>query len=234
MYELRRGDFTSPHGHRVVMEYRDGTNDWNTLNASLNQDEYKIPQGLTDTALDVGGYLGSVGIGLAIDNPGLRVVIVEPVPPNVELIRRNIGLNNLDTRVQLLQGAAGHDTELVEVWYGYVGTEAAEHHAFVGNSDLAYDNGGELPHHTATYGAFSLKELVSLYGPISYLKVDTEGAEWAFLDSPSIGEVPLIVGEWHPVRGHTLGDMLALLNKTHIVTFTGPQTGPGGFSAVRR
>ena len=234
MYELREHGFRTPHGHDARMTYRLETNDWNTLWASLNEDEYGLPAGISGTAADIGGYVGSVGIALALDNPGLRVVIVEPVPPNADIIRTNIAMNGLTDRVTLIEGAAGKGGEPVTVWYGYTGTVSAEHHAFVGNSTLAYDDGAMLPHETAEYEAIGLDDLVAEYGELAFLKIDTEGAEWAFLDSPALSEVETCVGEWHPVRGHTMGDLLALLDPTHVVTFSGPQGGPGGFRAVRK
>jgi FkbM family methyltransferase len=233
-YDQTASEFRTPGGHPVVMHYRLGTNDFNTLYASLDEDEYDLPLGLTGTALDIGGYLGSVGIALALDNPGLRVVIAEPVPPNADLIRRNIKQNGLGNRVSLLQGAVGAGGETVEVFYGYRGNPSVEHHAFVGNSTLAYDSPGELAHETATYTAVGLSELVEDYGPIRFLKIDTEGAEWAFLESPAVAQVKTIAGEWHPVRGHVQSDIVDLLGATHRVTFSGPDSGPGGFRAERR
>lgn len=232
-YELVEAPFRTPHGRPVSMAYRHGTNDYNTLFASLDMDEYKLPSGLTGTALDIGGYLGSVGIALALDNRDLRVVIVEPVPPNAELIRRNIALNELSDRVSLIEGAVGRGGESVDVWYGYTGSESLEHHAFVGNSTLAYET-MVLEHDTVTYEAIGLADLIAEYGLPEFVKIDTEGAEWEFLDTRSVALVKTIVGEWHPVRGHAQGDMLALLDATHVVTFDGPQAGPGGFRAVRR
>lgn len=234
MYDVRQHEFLTPHGHTVTMSLRQGTNDWNSLWSTLNEDEYHLPTGLSGIAVDVGGYLGSVGIALAVDNPGLRVIIVEPVPPNCDLIERNIADNALGERVTLIRGAAGKGKESVEVWYGYTGTVSLEHHAFVGNSTLAYDDGGKAPHESVTYKATSLSSLVKAYGDIAFLKIDIEGGEWAFLDSPALPRVATIVGEWHPVRQHVLGDLLTLLEPTHSVTFTGPQAGPGGFEAVRR
>jgi len=233
MYAPTQRAFTTPGGHRVMMHYRRDTNDYNTLNASLDGDEYQVPSGLTGTAIDVGGYLGSVGIALAADNPGLRVVIIEPVPPNAELIRQNIDANGLSERITLVVGAAGKGGETVDVWYGYTGSESLEHHAFVGNSTLAYDSAPQ-DHQTSTYKAISLASLVKAHGPISLLKIDTEGAEWAFLDSPAVKDVDIFLGEWHPVRGHTSADLIALLDATHEVTLNGPEGGPGGFRAVRR
>jgi FkbM family methyltransferase len=232
--ETRQHGFRTPGGHEARMTYRVGTNDWNTLWASLNEDEYRLPRGLSGRAVDVGGYLGSVGIALALDNPDLAVTIIEPVPPNVDLIRENVALNGLGDRVTVIAGAVGKGGESVDVWYGYTGTEAAEHHGFVGNSTLAYDaNHKMLPHETVTYTAIGLRDLIAEYGPLEFVKVDTEGAEWAFL-SGDLSVVKTIVGEWHPVRGHTQDDLAAILVRTHDVTFTGPDEGPGGFWATCR
>ena len=237
-YALLEGVWLTPGQRPVRFHYRAETNDWNTISSTMHpHDEYAIPQGIRGVAVDLGAYLGSVAIGLALDNPDLRVIAVEPVPPNAELIRRNIETNGLQDRVQLIQGAIGAPSDdEITVWYGYRGNMTAEHHAFVGNSTLAYDNGGELEHEEAVYRRISLSDLVELAGGhIDWLKIDTEGGEWAFLsDRDALDKVGTITGEWHPVRGHVIGDVLALLDPTHIVTFSGPQTGPGGFIATRK
>lgn len=230
MYALEQGSFRTPGGHAVVMMYRKDTNDWNTLNATLDQDEYALPRAMTGTALDVGGYLGSVGIALALDNPELSVTIVEPVPPNADLIDRNLALNDLIDRITLIRGAVGKGGEQVEVWYGYKGSESAEHHAFVGNSSIAYDNGGRFEHDTTEYVAIGLEAFL----PVDYLKIDCEGGEWAFLDSTAVGKIGTIVGEAHSVRGHKGGDITALLAATHEVTLIGNPEGTCEFRAVRR
>lgn len=231
MYELSEGRWRTPGGHEVRSFLRAGTNDWNTQNAIFGG-EYPIPRGNKGTAVDIGAYLGGVAMAYALDNPEARVIAIEPVPPNAELIRRNLELNGLTERVTLVEGAVSGNHNPVSVWYGYRGTESAEHHAFVGNSTLAYDNGGMLPHEEATYTPVTLSDL-TVTGDIEWLKIDTEGAEWEFLTGP-VERVATIVGEWHPVRGHTLADMASLLGETHVVTFSGPQTGPGGFVAARR
>jgi FkbM family methyltransferase len=230
MYEVVAGSFTTPAGNGLTMLYRSGTNDWNTLNATLDQDEYKLPSGQSGVALDVGGYLGSVGIALAKDNPEMRVTIIEPVPPNAEMIRRNIALNNLGDRVTLIEGAVSGDHEPVSVWYGYRGNETAEHHAFVGNSTLAYDNGGALEHEEVTYKPYTLADL----GPFDYLKIDCEGGEWSFLDTPDVARVGVIFGEAHCVRGKKGGDIATLLAATHDVTIEGDAESTCEFRAVRR
>lgn len=233
-YAVREGVFRTPRGLPVRFRYREGTNDWNTLTACLNEDEYGLRDlpPLTGSAADLGGYLGAVGIALAADNPTLRVLIVEPVPDNVELTRWAVEANRLDARIVVEQGAIG-DGSVVEVRYRYSGTETAVHHAFVGNSSLSYDHGGFLPHHVVSYPSLTPADIVERIGTPAFVKMDTEGAEWAFL-AAGAALLPLVVGEWHPVRGYTRGDLLALLADTHEVTFTGPEAGPGGFRAVAR
>lgn len=227
--------FRTPRGRTVDMVIREGTNDWNTLNACMTEDEY----GLADwhgsgVALDIGGYLGGVGIALAVDNPALRVVIVEPVPLNAALIRKNIDGAGVSDRVSLVEGAVGDGSD-VTVMFNYTGSESMEHHAWVGNSTLAYED-SRHGHESLTYRSVTLRDLIRDAGAerISLCKIDTEGAEWAFLDSTAVALVDEFRGEWHPVRGHVQTDMLALLGGTHDVTFDGPEAGPGGFRAVTR
>lgn len=213
------------------MHYRVGTNDWNTLTASLNEDEYDLPTDLRGVAIDVGGYLGSVGIALALDNPGLRVVIIEPVPDNLMLIERNIRLNGVD-HILLIEGAVG-DGSFVDIGYAYRGSDVLEHHAYVGNSTLA--DGADAPHETVRYHSMTLNELVASWGPIAYMKLDTEGAEWDFLDPyGDLDQVQTIVGEAHAVGGHKGGDIVGLLERTHDVTLSGDPEGTCGFRATLR
>ena len=228
MYEVRESVWRTPGGHEVRSLIRDGTNDWNTQNAIFADDEYGIPSGQSGVAIDVGAYLGGVSIAYALDNPEARVIAIEPVPPNVELIRQNIALNGLEGRILVIAGAVG--TGDVTVPYAYTGSESAEHHAFVGGSTL-FDP--TEAHETVTYPGLTLTRLVA-GNDIAWLKIDTEGAEWTFLDDPAVANIETIVGEWHPYGGHTVGDMASLLGSTHVVTFSGPQAGPGGFRAVRR
>lgn len=233
-YDIAPAWFQTPRGRACLMFIRDGTSDWNTAYSALNEDEYGLAA-LPDiaTAVDVGGHIGSVGIGLALDHPEARVLIVEPVPDNVDLIRASAETNRVADRVTVLAGAAGDGSE-VTVAYGYRGSELALHHAFIGNSSFAYDNpGGEKRHRKVHYRSLAIADVIGDIGTPDLLKIDTEGAEWAFLASGA-ERLPLIVGEWHAVRGHAQADMAALLGTTHDVTFTGPVAGPGGFRAVRR
>jgi FkbM family methyltransferase len=231
--------FRTPKGRDVEMTIRDGTNDWNTLNACMSEDEYGLRDWSgTGWALDIGGYLGGVGIGLALDNPDLRVLIVEPVPDNIRLIKANIERNNVGDRVTLIEGAIG-DGGPVSVWHGYQGTPEGEHHRFVGNSSLAYDHGGELRHEETVYDSLTLGDLLSTYPPgndpgFSLVKIDCEGGEWAFLDDVLVANCDVILGEAHSVRGKKGKDIADLLGATHDVTIIGDGEATCEFRAVLR
>lgn len=233
-YAEVEGRYLTPNGRPAVMTFRAGTNDANTLNASMNEDEYGLRGvAVTGSMVDVGGYLGSVGIGVAQDNPDARVWIIEPVPSNLALIRANVARNGVSDRVTVIEGAVGSGP--VDVWFGYRGNESAEHHAFVGNSSLAYDHGGELAHETKTYRkGITLAAILKLTGDIDLLKIDCEGGEWSFLASPELHRVNRIVGEAHAVRGHKGSDIVALLSETHSVTLSGDVEGTCGFTAIRQ
>lgn len=229
MYELERESFATPHGNYVQLNVRTGTNDHNTVNSCLNEDEYGLRRlTLSGKALDVGAHIGSVAIALAVDFPDLEIIALEAVPPNCELIRLNLALNGLSQRVTVLKGAACKPRQkLQKVAYGYRGSVLAEHHAFIGNATLV---SASVDHDVASVLCHSLAEFV----PLDFLKIDCEGGEWAFLRGPALAQVARIHGEWHPTEGHVQADMLAVLSPTHDVTFSGPIEGPGGFVAVRK
>lgn len=238
MYAESEGHWTTPNGNPIIVRFRQDTNDWNTIEACLGtNDEYGLKgREIEGTALDVGGYLGSVGIAIAVDHPQAQVIIVEPVPWNAELIRTNIARNQVGDRVTVFEGAVGKAGQKTsEIRYGYRGDVNLEHHAFVGNTSLAYDDGGITPHDTSDVPTLGLAELLRRYKVkhVDFMKIDCEGGEWAFLDT-DLSKVGMIVGEAHAVRGHTGADIVDLLAQTHDVTLTGIPEGTCGFSAVPR
>ena len=223
MYDIYQQAFRTPRGHMVDMWLRQNTNDWNTLASCLNEDEYGLHNlQLTGRAIDIGAYLGGVTVALLEDNPGLEVVAVEPVPSNVELLRRNV--EPYGDRVTVIDGAVG-DGSKVNIRYGYSGSELACHHAYVGNMSLIPETATDVPH---TVRQVKTRKLPSL-GTFDFAKIDCEGCEWEV----DLSGVPRIRGEWHPVRGH-IRDELRTRLPNHDITFDGPENGPGGFEAVLR
>lgn len=222
-----RGAFRTPGGRSVSMMWREGTCDWNTLTSCLTEDEYGMARrGGAATMVDVGGYLGGVGIGYAVDNRDARVWVVEPLPANCELIRENIALNGVGDRVTLLEAAADRPgAGRATVRWAFDDDESGRHHRFVGNSSLADGSASRL---SAEVPAVSLPDLVAMAGGgIDLLKVDCEGGEYALFAGSAEG-VGEIVGEHH--RG--IAPLRDLLAATHAVAVTGGTDDFGAFVAV--
>lgn len=195
MYAVTQGTFHTPRGRSVTMNYRTDTNDWNTLNACMTEDEYRLAElDLTGTALDIGAHIGGVTISLALDNPDLRVVAVEAVPPNVDLLRENVERNGLSERVTVLHAAAGEGKTATIRW-AFEGNESADHHAFIGNAVMPESN--LTVHRSEKVDVRTLASLVREFGPFSFCKIDCEGCEYPFLTGKALADVALIRGEEH-------------------------------------
>jgi FkbM family methyltransferase len=233
-YATAQATFVTPRGRLVDFAYRLDTSDWNTISSVMQpHDEYGLAGvRASGLALDVGAHIGAVTIALAMDNPELHVIAVEAIGENATLARENVERNGLGDRVNVMHlAAAAPDIESTSVMWRGQGSESAEHHAFIGNSTLVYDNLATA-HESETVGCVSLGMLLGP-GSCSILKIDCEGCEWGFLSDPAIARVERIVGEWHPTGGHVQHDIRDALADTHDVTFSGPVEGPGGFVAVR-
>jgi FkbM family methyltransferase len=226
MYAVTQGTFRTPRGRSVTMKYRTDTNDWNTLNACMSEDEYRLAElNLSGTALDVGAHIGGVTISLALDNPDLRVVAVEAVPPNVDLLFENVEANGLSDRVTVLNAAAGKGKTATIRW-AFAGNESADHHAFIGNAVLPASD--TRVSRSEKVDVRTLSSLVKEFGPFSFAKVDCENCEFDFLHGKALRDVALIRGEYHS----TITPLWIALKSTHSVTWE--KHIPGGFEAVAR
>lgn len=189
VYEPKQAVFWTPRGQPVKMWVRGGTNDWNTTQSCLTEDEYRTKDlHLTGEAIDIGAYTGGVTVGLLVDNPELHVTAVEPLPENQDLILRNLAVNDLLDRCTLIRGAVGIGP--VTIRYRYTDSENDRHHAFVGN---AYGSDAEGTHQSVTYQGTLFSELPKA----EFVKIDCEGGLWAVLHQMT--EVPRIAGEAEPV-----------------------------------
>lgn len=226
MYEPQLEHFVTPRGRAVNLWVRNGTNDHNTANSALDEDEYRLADlHLAGQALDVGAHIGAVSVALLADNPDLSLTCIEPVPDNVWLLERNLAENGLTARV--LHAAAGSGEGSTRVAYRYTGSENALHHAFIGNATLLERS---KQHEVIAVPTFGLDAFV----PLAFCKIDCEGGEWDFLQGPALSQVIRIHGEWHPTEGHTQAELVTRLAEAGFRVFlTGPVAGPGGFVAVR-
>lgn len=231
----------TPRGTACLVHIREGTNDHNTAFASLVEDEYHTA-GLDFTGLflDIGGFLGTVSLGILMDHPGTEALIVEPLPENIELIKRNLAANGVVHRATIVPGVVGVGETTIRYAFSY--DENSLHHAFVGNANNVRVETRE--HREVTYRASSVADLVPDGAPLT--KIDCEGGEWGFLADPAIATLDRVIGEWHPRgpdasgewRDYRRSDFEALFAGTHDVEFltsqADPEAGPGEFVAVRR
>lgn len=192
MYRVTHATFRTPRGREVTLNYREDTNDFNTLRSCLDEDEYGLKElNLSGTVLDIGAYIGGVTIAMAADNPDLRVVAVEALTPNVVLLRENVERNGLDDQVVIIHKAAGKAGPTAIKW-DFTGSEAGEAHRFVGNASWP-----DTTSKVEQVEGVTLSALTAEYGPFTFLKIDCEGCEHDVLADPAALQIPLIRGEEH-------------------------------------
>jgi FkbM family methyltransferase len=194
--------FTSKTGKKYPVLCRDGTSDWNTITAALEQDEYHLYSHALkpgQTAIDIGSHIG--GVSLLLAGMGLQVYSIEALPDNVRLQKKNLALNGFSRNVRVLHRAiAGETGKHAEIYYGSTAEEVGRHHEFIGTS-------AAFPHFFAK-GRFAVVETISVdeifnqfqIDHCALLKIDVEGAEWETMGAVSSrtwDKIDIFLGEWH-------------------------------------
>src|SRR4051812_14617952 len=199
--------FRSAHGSLVQMSTRGDTVDFDVCMSSIQEDEYRLGDHdrISGWAIDIGAHIGAVSIALAMDNPALKVLAVEIVPENIEALNVNAALNGVTDRVRVVHAAAGAPDELSRTCFMYprshpvASPEYVNKHRHIGNSfwSLAYD--GAFDSTSVEMKVMSLGAMMKQHDidEVEFLKIDCEGCEWAFLDTPDIAKVKHVIGEYH-------------------------------------
>mgnify|MGYP006271698977 CR=1 FL=1 len=227
-------EFRTPHGRRVYLSCRPGTNDRDMNFSCLDEDEYdlkSIPAKTLGLCVDVGSHVGAVAIGLAADHPDATVIAIEPVPENVELLRANVEVNGLTGRVVIVPGAVAAKTGPINIAYDFEGHPDAAMHRFVGNQPMPEGTKQKV----ISVGGYTLAEIVSLAGgDIDLLVTDCEGGEYGLF----AGLTPSAVAtkrKVRQVRGEYHGgveELNRLFSKTHAFFQTRGDASVGGFVAT--
>jgi FkbM family methyltransferase len=222
----------SPGGRDVTVHYRDDTSDLSTVGSTFRLwgnlvDEYQLGSlpPLSGTAIDIGAHIGTITLALLADHPDLRVVAVEPLPENCDLIRINLVANGWEDRATVVRGAIAKGKS-ARIAYDFDGPDYLRNHRYIGGMTL----GKDADHATITVPAVRLSSLID--GDCPLLKVDCEGCEWDLLADPAVARVERIVGEGHP--SDWLARVHRALDATHDIEVLSDEGGPGTFRAVRR
>ena len=207
MSELAIDKFNTSWGSEIKFFHRPGTNDWNTIYSCVMDDEYglatlSLSEG--DTAVDIGAHIGGTTLGLL--SRGFNVIAVEPLPENVELIKKNAEENGWSDRLRIINKAIhSNSTDKTIIRYASESTDFGAEHKYIGNSTsdpeyLSIWSGGE----EIEVSSISLNDLLKNLQSVSFLKIDCEGAEWRTFESASkktIEKINKLAAELHSVTG---------------------------------
>ena len=134
-----------------------------------------------DRWMDIGAHIGSFSLRAA--QYVHEVVAVEPEPLNIQHLRENLRLNNIEN-VRVIEGAAigGSETQ-VQLGLGKT---------FTYTHKVGYTRG----RHHITVPAYNVNSLVESYN-VNKLKIDCEGSEYDILKNLDYGPIEEIILEWH-------------------------------------
>lgn len=209
---IKQAHWKTPFGFELSGHYRDGKNDWNTLQSIWKEDEYMFLKLCPNpkVAIDIGGHIG--GWAVLAAKLGAQVDVVEILPENVELINQNADANGLGDLVKVHHKAIGEDSgRTIKAFYMDTSTESGDHHEFVGHTE-DYQFSGEG--NSIDVQTLSLDDLLADLVSVDVLKIDCEGGEWpafAGASAETLDKINLIVGEIHPYQGKSYNEFVELL-----------------------
>jgi FkbM family methyltransferase len=206
MQNLISKGFDGPNGVHAVFFFRPGIADENTILATYKEDEYgfvgfKPSPG--EAMIDAGGYVGSTAILYAQLYPEARIFCVEPLPENIEIIKKNIETNHLEDRITLIQKALWSVSGAsIPIFYRDQSTVGAVH-KFVGSAFPNYHE--TVSKDSASALSISLPEIMELFkiARVRLLKMDIEGAEYEALGGcpeSYLRQIQTMVGEYHNIH----------------------------------
>lgn len=195
---VKTGTWTTKWGIPLLGLFREGKSDWNTNQAIIKEDEYFFDRlKPIKVGLDIGAHIGAASLAMA--SQGAKVVAVEALPENFNMILESVALNKFQNRITVLHKAIGaRDGDMISIHYGNIENEIGDVHEFIGNS---FPN----PNY---HGRSVDVETVSLdtvfrdndIQHCDVVKIDCEGGEWPCFEgvSPEIlDKIDWIVGELH-------------------------------------
>jgi FkbM family methyltransferase len=186
---LAQKTFTVFNEVKLKMWYRTDTNDLDILDDCLEKDIYGFLQHGTKVkkkiALDVGAHIGGATVFLAC--LGYRVIAIEPVQENVDLLKMNVLANGFEKNVKIHQKAIhSSSNKQVVLELPNIKNDLVNKFRFIGKtvnlsdwrSIIQWSNPEEKMVET-----ISLQEAISEHSKIDIAKFDCEGAEWLIFET---------------------------------------------------
>ncbi len=176
---------------------------------------YRLQGGILQggTVLDLGACFGAFTLLALATHPDERVIAVEPDPENLQVLKENLALNDWGDRA--------------DIWCAAVGEKNT-------NGDLE-GTGPEATVIQSRHGSTSICSLATILedveGPIDWLKVDVEGAEYETIQGAArdglMRRFRFVSMELHPTDLVTFGALLATVALTHSFEVIGSSDGGG-------
>ena len=194
-------EFISFLGKKLIFGLREDTADFDVVQSVVVQDEYNlkaIPFFDGDICIDVGAYIGSVSLLLASLDKKLKIYSYEPLPENVDLLKKNAFQNGFSNIFPFCLAVGGKEGKL-KIHYGNEETESGRRHHFIGNSSaVPWKRFYEAD--TITLEKIFLDNKI---GKCKLVKLDPEGEELNILEAcplEILKKIDYIVGEHHFVK----------------------------------
>lgn len=173
------------------------------------EDVYRLEDGHLNRGgivLDIGANIGAFSVYCA--SKGAEVYAVEPEPSNLEVLKANVEINNMQDRIKVIEyGVSDFDGEAVIDNSG-------------GCSTIKDDKSG------STIDILSFDSLLEKYEiqGIDVLKIDIEGSEKELIlgaSRNSMNKCNYITMEFDIRTGSSIGEMVQKLSETHHVRTMG-------------
>jgi len=198
MYELEEQTHFDYEGRPGIFFLRQQSTDYDTVNAIWRHDEYgikDIPLRNGDTVIDAGAHIGAVAVLFEIRPQKLRIIAIEPLQENVEMLEKNIKLNAknpVEVAALALAGKIGK----IKIHYNDGKDEVGVKHRFIGSGYVRKDcSFAEVDGKTIEQFFYHYK-----IEHCRILKLDIEGLALEALNStpPEIlAKIDYIIGEHH-------------------------------------
>jgi FkbM family methyltransferase len=206
-------------GARLQIADAEGSDTARIVAIEMARDEYRVGQirfEPGDVIVDVGAHVGMVAIWLALRNPQVTVIAIEPEPLNLSHLRANIATSGVDNIV-VVPLALTIDRRTLQI---------ARPPSNSGGAGCYYDQTDGYA--TSQVGSTTLDAIFDQFVPgrCRLLKLDCEGAEHEILPATQVlGRVDWFAGEFHinsrlAARGCSNEALVALvarfINPSHI------------------